>query len=331
MQKLKKFLYNAMMTLILPVAIISIFGIASHGRTLNWRMIYVTFQQSIVTAILSMAVVGHLTLGFWDFSAGGCVIASAIIGGNLMKMTNTGVFGIILFCVLMGVALSSLTGFLYNKLKVPLLVLTIGLIFIYETLPRIFFVDGVIIRGKFSVLAFAPWNFVVLGVMAVLLHVIHNHTAYGHNIKAMGGSSTIAKAAGLNNDKIVQLNFSIAGLFLGVASAMYLSESGQILNVAPLDSAGLVFSGLMAYFLSHFLARYCPLCIGLIIGAFTMTFLSNGFVALGLPATLQAMTTGIFLLVLLAYSANEARFLKWREDKKRAKELNATLEGGGKA
>jgi len=27
----------------------------------------------------------------------------------------------------------------------------------------------------------------------------------------------------------------------------------------------------------------------------------------------------------------EARFLKWREDKKRAKELNATLEGGGKA
>lgn len=325
MQKVKKFLYNTMMSLLLPVGIMLIFGLASHGRTLSWRMIYVTMQQCIVTAILSMAVVGHLTLGFWDFSAGGVVIASAIIGGNLMKMTNTGVFGIIIFCVLIGVLLSSLTGFLNNKLKVPLLVLTIGLIFIYETMPRIFFVEGITIRDKFTVLASAPWNFIVLAAMAALLHVIHNHTAYGHNIKALGGSSTIAKAAGLNSDRIIQMNFTIAGLFLGVGSAMYLSENGQILNVAPLDSAGLVFSGLMAYFISHFLSRYCPLAIGLIIGAFTMAFLSNGFVALGLPATMQTITTGLFLLVLLAYSANSARFTRWKMDRARVKKLNASV------
>lgn len=323
MQKFKRFLYNTMMTLLLPVAMIVIFGLASKGRTFTWRMIYVTMQQCIVTSILSMAVVGHLTLGFWDFSAGGVVMASAIIGGNLMKMTNTGVFGIVIFCVLMSVALSSLTGFLNNKLKVPLLVLTIGLIFIYETMPRIFFPGGITIRDKFTVLASAPWNFVVLVIMAALLHVIHNHTAYGHNIKAMGGSSTIAKTAGLNGEKIIQLNFTIAGLFLGVGAAMYLSENGQILNPAPLDSSGLVFSGLMAYFISHFLSRYCPLAIGLIVGSFTMAFLSNGFVALGLPATLQTVTTGLFLLALLTYSSNDARVRKWKADRARAKRLNA--------
>ena len=322
MQKLKKILYNIIMTMLLPVGVVLIFGIASRGRTLNWKMIYVTMQQCIVTAILSMAVVGHLTLGFWDFSAGGVVIASAIIGGNLMKMTNTGVIGIVVFCLLLGVGLSSLTGFLNNKLKVPLLVLTIGLIFIYETMPRLFFVGGITIRDKFTILASAPWNFIVLGIMAVLLHVIHNHTAYGHNIKAMGGSSTIAKAAGLNREKIIQKNFTIAGIFLGVGAVMYLSENGQILNVAPLDSSSLVFSGLMSYFISHFLSRYCPLAIGLIVGSFTMAFLSNGFVALGLPATLQTVTTGLFLLGLLTYSANSARFAKWRADRARAKRLN---------
>ena len=126
MQKVKKTLYNTMMTLMLPLSIILLFGLASHGRTLSWRMIYVTMQQSIVTTILAMAVVGHLTLGFWDFSAGGVVIASAIIGGNLMKLTGLGVFGILFFCVLIAVLLSSLTGFLNNALRVPLLVLTLA-------------------------------------------------------------------------------------------------------------------------------------------------------------------------------------------------------------
>ncbi|MBR4477899.1 MAG: hypothetical protein IKO96_04625, partial [Spirochaetales bacterium] len=93
----------------------------------------------IVPSILSMAVVGNLTLGMWDFSAGAVVVASSIIGGNLMKLTNTGIPGMFIFCVLCGVLLSSLTGFLNNKLKVPMLVLTIGLIFIYEALPRVIF------------------------------------------------------------------------------------------------------------------------------------------------------------------------------------------------
>ena len=63
----------------------------------------------------------------------------------------------------------------------------------------------------------------------------------------------------------------------------------------------------------------------LILGNFTMTMLSNGFVALGWPATMQSVTTGFFLLVLLGVSSNQVRFIRWRMDRKRAKEINARL------
>lgn len=318
-------LKNILMTALLPVLIILIFGIASKGRTLTARMLLITFQQSIVPAILSMAVVGNLILGMWDFSAGAVVVASSIIGANLMKLTNTGIPGLFFFCVLCGVLLSSLTGYLNNKLKVPMLVLTIGLIFIYEALPRVLFPRGATLRDKYTLFASAPYNYIVLAVMAVISYFIFEKSAYGHNIRALGGGKDIAKSVGLNEEKIMQKGFTIAGFFLGVGAFMNMSEKGQIMNVASLDSAGLVFNALMGYFLAHFMSTYCPLPIALVLGNFTMTMFSNGFVALGWPATMQSVMTGIFLLVLLGISANQPRYIKWKHDRKRAAEINARL------
>ena len=321
----KKLIKNILMTALLPALVIFIFGLASHGRTLTARMLLVTFQQCIVPSILSMAVVGNLTLGMWDFSAGAVVVASSIIGANLMKMTNTGIAGMFIFCVVCGMALSSLTGFLNNKLKVPMLVLTIGLIFIYEALPRVIFPKGVTIRDKYTLFASAPYNYIVLLVMAVICYYLYEKSSYGHNIRALGGGKEIARAAGLNEPKIMQMGFTIAGFFLGVGAFINVSEQGQIMNVASLDSAGLVFNALMGYFLAHFMSRYCPLPLALILGNFTMTMLSNGFVALGWPATMQSVTTGFFLLVLLGVTANQARFVRWKYNRKRAKAINARL------
>lgn len=321
----KKVLRNILMTALLPCLIILIFGLASHGRTLTARMLLVTFQQCIVPAILSMAVVGNLTLGMWDFSAGAVVIASSIIGGNLMKLTNTGIPGLFVFCVLIGVGMSSLTGFLNNKLKVPMLVLTIGLIFIYESFPRVVFPKGITIRDKYTLFASAPYNYIVLAVAALACYFLFEKSSYGHNIRALGGGKDIAKAAGLNEPRIMQMGFTIAGFFLGLGAFINISEQGQIMNVASLDSSGLVFNALMGYFLAHFMVRYCPLPVALILGNFTMTMLSNGFVALGWPATMQNVTTGFFLLILLGATANQTRFARWRMDRKRSREINRRL------
>ncbi len=326
--KVKRYAINTVKTLILPVLVIVLFAVLTGGRSLSWRMLLVTARQSVMPVIISMALVGNMMLGMWDFSAGGVVLLAAIIGGNLMKMTDTGTAGLVMFCLLIGVAMTTLTGYLNNKLRVPTIVVTIGLVLIYETIPRAIFPGGATITAKYTFLAASPYCFIILAVMFVAFYLLYNKTAYGHNIRALGGSQEIAKSAGLNAARIMQTGFSISGVFLGVGAVLYISANGQLMTVTALGSVATIFDAMMGVFLAFFLSRFCNLAVAVVVGTFTMTALSNGLVAMGLPATMRSITSGLFLLILLCISANQGRIIKWRADRQRAREINAKFYSG---
>lgn len=321
--KVKRFAVNTLKTLILPVLIIALFAVLTGGRSLSARMLLVTARQSVMPIIISMALIGNMTLGMWDFSAGGVVLSAAIIGGNLMKMTNTGTVGLVAFCLAIGVAMASLTGYLNNKLRVPTIVVTIGLVLIYETIPRAIFPGGATITAKYTVLASSPYCFIILAVMFAVFYLLYNKTAYGHNLRALGGSQEIARSAGLNSARIMQIGFSVSGVFLGIGAVLYMSANGQLMTVTALGSVATIFDPMMGVFLAFFLSRFCNLAVAVVVGTFTMTALSNGLVAMGLPATMRSITSGMFLLILLCISANQARLIKWRADRQRAREIGA--------
>jgi ribose transport system permease protein len=321
--KTRQFALNTVKTLALPVIVMALFALLTGGRSLNERTLLVTLQQSVLPIIISLALIGNLTLGMFDFSAGAVVVAASIIGGNLAKATGTSVPGLVLFCVLAATALASLTGFLNNKLRIPVMVLTLGLLLVYEALPRVIYSAGATISINMATLALAPWIFVVLAVVFATFYVLYNFTTYGHNIRALGGNEDIARTAGLDLARIKQIGFTISGIYLGVAAVLNISSQGQILNVAPLGSLGTMFSALIGVFLAFFLARYCNLVIAVVIGTFTMATLTNGFVAAGMSQYLRDVMGGIFLVVLLVFSANQTRFTQWRIDRERVRQLKA--------
>lgn len=327
-KKVKRYAINTIKTLILPVLVIALFAVLTGGRSLSTRMLLVTARQSVMPVIISMALVGNMTLGMWDFSAGGVVLSAAIIGGNLMKLTNTGVVGLVVFCLAIGIAMTTLTGFLNNKLRVPTIVVTIGLVLIYETIPRAIYPGGATITAKDTFLAASPYCFIILAIMFATFYLLYNKTAYGHNIRALGGNREIAKSAGLNSERILQIGFSISGVFLGVGAVLYISANGQLMTVTALGSVATIFDAMMGVFLAFFLSRFCNLAIAVVVGTFTMTALSNGLVAMGLPATMRSITSGIFLLILLCVSANQARVIKWRADRQRARQVSAKYYSG---
>ena len=317
--KIKRYILQTIKTIALPVLVIAVFALLTDGRSLNGRTLIVTMRQSVIPIIISIALVGNLTLGMIDFSAGAVVIASSIIGANMMKITETGIVGMAVFCIISGIALTSLTGFLNNRLRVPILVLTIGLMLVYEALPRVFFNEGAMISIKYSTLALAPWIFIILGVMCIVFYVLFNLTTYGHNIRALGGGEEIASKAGLNLARIKQTGFTVSGIFLGVASMLYISSNGMVQNVSMFGSMSIIFDAFMGVFLAFFLSRYCNLAIGIVIGTFTITSLNNGFIAMGISVYIRGITSGIFLLVLMAFAANQERFRRWHTNRERAR------------
>lgn len=319
--RVKEFVSKTLKTLAFPFVVCLFFGIATKGRIFTQRSILVILRQSVMPAIIIMAMMPNLSLGLMDFSVGAVVTASAIIAGNLMNMTGTGIPGLVFFCILVSVVLTSITGFLNNKLRVPLLVVAMGLTLVYEALPSLLFPEknSAIISFEYAKLAQVPYIFIVYAVAFVIYYVLTNKTTYGHNIRALGGNSELATRAGLNVDKIIQLSFTISGVFAGIAAAVYMSSQGQVNAPSAFGSMGTVMDAFLGLFLGMFLSRFCDAAVGLTIAVVTMTILTNGLLNLGMDATYRDIAKSVVLFLLLAFSGNQPYFVKWRADLKRAK------------
>lgn len=312
-------------TMVFPFVVCLFFGIATGGKIFSARSILVILRQSVMPAIIIMAMMPNLSLGMMDFSMGAVVTTSAIISGNLMNMTGTGLPGLIFFALLSAVLLTSLTGFLNNKLRVPILVVALGLMLVYEALPSLLFPGGnyAIIKVKYAILSQSPYIFIVFGAAFVLYYILTNKTAYGHNIRALGGNSELAARAGLKVDRIKQLSFTFSGIFGGIAAAIYMTSSGQVNTPAAFGSMGTVMDAFLGLFLGMFLSRFCNEAVGIVIAVITMTVLSNGMLTMGIDATYRDIVNSVVLFFLLAFSGNQPYFVAWRQGLKRAEKANA--------
>jgi ribose/xylose/arabinose/galactoside ABC-type transport system permease subunit len=311
-------------TLAFPFVVCLFFGFATGGKIFSLRTIRVILRQSVLPAIIIMAMLPNLSLGMIDFSVGAVVTTSAIIAGNLMNMTGTGLAGLIIFALLSSVILASLTGFLNNKLKVPTLALALGLTLVYEALPFVLFPakNSAIIKVKYAVLSQSPYIFIVFLSAFVIYYIITNKTALGHNMRALGGNSELAVRAGLNVERIKQLSFTISGVFAGIAAAIYMSSSGQVNTPAAFASMGIIMDAFLGMFLGIFLSRYCNAAVSIVIAVITMTVLTNGLLTMGIEATYREIIKSAILFILLAFTANQPYFIRWRANLKRAEKAN---------
>ena len=321
--KVKDYTLRTVKSLLLPVLVYIIFTIIGNGRFGTSRGMLTIARQSVMPILVSLAIACNMSIGMWDFSAGGVVAVASIIGGGIAKMTGTGIPGLIIFCIFVAIILSAFTGLLYNFMKVPSIVLTIGLVLVYETIP--FFVfngGGVLISGKMTMLALAPYCFIVLGIMFVIFYIIFNYTTFGHNVRALGNGQLIARNAGLNPGQTKLISFIFGGLFLGMAAVMNLSVNGIVKPEGNMASVALVFDSMMGIFIGLFLSKYCNLAIGVTIGTFTMKMLNTGLIAVGFSTTIREITTGIFLLIILGFSSNQGKLAEWNNKRNIAKEAD---------
>ena len=317
--KVFKRLVSYVKALIIPVGMWFLFALLTNGRTATHRMLMNTLRQSVTASVVCYGLLLNFHLGMLNFSAGALMLFAGIIGGNLARLTGTGIVGLVVIIVALSVLFGFLTGLVYNLLRVPCIVLSIGLMLVWEAAPKLFYRDGLNLPPEITVLCRNPNCFYVLAVCAVAFFVIYNLSAFGHNVRALGNNQAIANSVGLNGDRIKLMSFVVGAIFLGVASVLYMSERGEVRNVAAMDSLAIMLDGFMSMFIALFLSRYCDLSIAVVLGTFSMKMLTNGFVALGLSSTMRDVAQGVFLLVLLTISANAGLFERRKADREFAR------------
>jgi ribose transport system permease protein len=159
--------------------------------------------------------------------------------------------------------------------------------------------------------------------MFAAFHLLHNKPAFGHNLRAIGANQAIADSVGIDSDKGKFMTFLIGSLFIGAAALLYTSNNGEVRPMAAMASMMIMMDGFMGMFMAMFISKYCDLALAVPISVLAMRLISNGFVALGMSATVRDITNGLVLLILLAISANEGLFARIRANRSFADEANA--------
>ena len=299
-------------TIMLPVIVYCVFLCICFERFSNWNCVYTIFLQTIIPAITAYAVAYGNICGIFDFTIGARVIISGVVGGLLAA--DYGMPGMILGALAASLVTASITGFFNRVLRIPSLVLTMGLTMIYEVIGKQFagrfgFVQ---IDTEYTVLGSSPYIIILFFVSAALFYFICNNTQFSFHMRAVGSNETVAKNNGIKADLVKFKSFIYGSVFIALASVLTLSQSGSVGAQTGLGSVTIVFKPLISILLALVLQNICDLTIGIFISQFSLNIIFIGLIAAGMPDTFQNVVLGIFLLIVMIFFRNTERINAWK-------------------
>ena len=274
----------------------------------NERFLQVGNLESILTSVavlgvIALAVNQVILCGEIDISTGSMVGLCAVAAGAVATSA-----GGLLLPLLAGVAVGGLAGAVNGLLvtvgRIPSIIVTLGML--YALRGVILLVTGgtwitgipnetrVLGTGKFLGLGYPV---IVLLLLFVVMELVSRHSTWGRNVFAVGGNRRAARFAGLPIDRVRFFAFVLVGVFVGIASVIYMGRAGSVQTntgtglelqvVAAVVIGGTSISG----------GRGSSLAA--LTGAVLIGVILNGLVLLGVPGIWQdAVLGGLILLAI---------------------------------
>ena len=224
--KVVDILNRAWKSLLLPAIVFLAFTLILGEDFLNSRLLLTIARQTAMPILLAFSMALMMFMGMMNFAMGAVLYTAVILGAYVAQSLGGGIPLIFVFTVIFAIIFMAINGWLYNLLKVPCIVLSLGLALVIEALGRMLVPSGVAeIGGREGYLAQSPYCFVILLIGFIIFYVVFNYTTFGHNVRAIGESQQVATQAGINVARTKFIAFVLSGLFVGMASMLFLSSS----------------------------------------------------------------------------------------------------------
>lgn len=259
-------------------------------------------------------------IGMFDLSCASAMIIASMIGGSLGN--TMGIPGLIIGCIAVGVVLGVINGTVYKLLKIPCLIVSLGLLLIYEILAqKIGLGVSKTIPADVGIIGKFPYSLIILGASALLFYYIYNKTCIACHIRAVGNEELLANALGINAMNTKYMTFVLAGIFIGITAILQISYANSITTVSSLRSISMIFQPLMGVLIAFAIQEWCNLTLGVFISQFTLSMMFNALIALGVPSKMQDVVLGVMLIIVMGIALNNKRISGFFERKARRKEL----------
>lgn len=307
---------NTLKVLILPLVVYILFYSLSGGRFGGSRSMLVLLRQCVYPTLIAWAVSSNMVMGVWDFSPGSIMNLAVILGVGLAKSLGLGMEGMVLIIMISSPIMTMLNFAVFHFLKIPSIISNIGMMMVYESAASLIFRGEVSVTRSWTIWARAPYAYIILGLVFLIVYFLEKYTKFGHDVRSLGNGDIIASNIGVNLAKTRFKSFLLEGIVLGFAGVVYISYQGSVTASLNAGSSGMAFSAILAVFIGMYLEKYSNRLVGIFIGAYTIKMMSLGIITMGLPDSWQTTAIGMFLVLFLGFAKNQNRFMDFLKRKK---------------
>ena len=334
--RLNKVGFKALITLGVPAVVFLLFkGIcaaAGHPGFGGVSELPILVYNTVYYGMIALAVSYNLTSGRFDFSVGSVLILSVIVGGTLVRDWGGGPVGLLLMMIAVGCVLGAISGLLYVWLRLPAMVVSLGVAMIFEAIAYgLNDAKGIRLIGRNDLLIYAkmPWDLIILACVLVVLIYLLNFTKFGYNTSSLRTGQKNAVDVGVNEKRNAVACYVIAGGLMATAGAVYFSRFATIAPKTGLSSSTFLMDAFLPMFIGVALAKYSDRNIGTIVGAFIQAVIYQSFITLGFSISVQTVLNGVVVLLFLVYASNyyKVGLHKMHKEKKQAALQQRSDEG----
>ncbi|MDE1991148.1 MAG: ABC transporter permease [Rhizobiaceae bacterium] len=310
--------------LLLLVGMLIYFSIVTSGFASPQSAVFI-LQSVSITGILALGVTATMVVGGFDLSIGSVATTAMMASSYIMVIMNGDGLTAIAVCLLIGIVIGLINGFLVVYMRVPDLLATLGMMFLLVGLQRIptegrsiatgmSMPDGSTADGTFSPAFLAlgrhrfdfilpnllPVSVVVLIALAVLIWFFLEYTRFGRMMYAVGSNERAAQLAGapVNGYKIFA--YVISGVFASIGGILLAARLGRgdiaSGNNLLLDAVAAALIGFAVLGVAK------PNAFGTAIGALFVGVLLQGLTMMNAPYYTQDFVKGAVLVIALVFT-----------------------------
>lgn len=267
-------------------------------------------NQSVVVAVVATGAVFIYTLGSFDISLGASAAVSALIGGMVYNRTES-VLVMAAVCVGIAVLIGLFNSVLASVFNLPVFVTTIAMLSVLNALVLVLIkVNGTgseiaIPAAAVKAINNTPFKIAVLLLFLLLSIFIFSFTRIGRMQKFQGSNPVCAKLSGISEKKMAIIAFAMSGIGVGLGAFLSIIYA-PTLTKNTASSVGMdviiaiVFGGMPVS------GGARSKIYAAVIGAFSMTLLSQIMVMFNLNSGIgQMVKAAIFLLVVFLATSDQ--------------------------
>ena len=261
--------------------------------------------------IMCMGMTLVFISGGLDLSVGSVLGLSSLVAALAMTW-GVPVIICIFIGLLIGMGIGLINGFCVVRLKIPAMIVTLGMLFIARgfinvitegqpvyPLPEAF--NQIALINVYDV----NISVLFLIVATIVVEFILRKTTYGRSIYAIGGNAETARLSGIKVDRISMSVYMISGLCAAIAGLFITSRitSAQVTTGTSYEMdviAATIIGGTSLF-------GGVGSAVGSFFGALFMTFLKAGIVSVRLSAYWQNVVIGIILIVTVGIDQYQRR------------------------